>query len=188
MGILVIVIIFILVVRWRRRKRRRQNSMLNTSRESGDLKLKCSDEYKRGHKMNNINSNLMSMHQRNHNHHVPSPRPSPRPPPVPTRPASYTPSAADSMNTLNNSNFDTARNYGSAADELEVSGTLREPIEIPDFLQNVDVQKSPGPMQRHLPAPPAEEEPLLPKQWDPNFAHNYPEGRCRAACKHTKCI
>ena len=43
--------------------------------------------------------------------------PSPRPPPVPNRPASYTPSNHDSLNTLNN--FDNIRNYGSAADELE---------------------------------------------------------------------
>ena len=52
----------------------------------------------------------------------PSPKPSPRPPPVPTRPASYTPSYGDSVNTLNN--FDSVHNYGSAADELENVGTL----------------------------------------------------------------
>ncbi|XP_061184166.1 protocadherin Fat 1-like isoform X2 [Saccostrea echinata] len=43
--------------------------------------------------------------------------PSPQPPPVPNRPASYTPSNHDSLNTLNN--LDNFHNYGSAADELE---------------------------------------------------------------------
>lgn len=43
--------------------------------------------------------------------------PSPLPPPVPNRPASYTPSNHDSLNTLNN--LDNFHNYGSAADDLE---------------------------------------------------------------------
>lgn len=43
--------------------------------------------------------------------------PSPQPPPVPNRPASYTPSNHDSLNTLNN--LDNFHNYGSAADDLE---------------------------------------------------------------------
>ncbi|XP_056011143.1 protocadherin Fat 1-like isoform X5 [Ostrea edulis] len=47
-------------------------------------------------------------------HNIP---PSPQPPPVPNRPASYTPSNHDSLNTLNN--LDNFHNYGSAADELE---------------------------------------------------------------------
>ena len=42
------------------------------------------------------------------------------PPPVPARPASYTPSVAESMNTLNNYGMDAARNYGSAGDDLQV--------------------------------------------------------------------
>ena len=69
----------------------------------------------------------------------PSPKPSPRPPPVPTRPASYTPSYGDSVNTLNN--FDSVHNYGSAADELENVGTLPH-IEVFDtncFVSNLDL-------------------------------------------------
>ncbi len=102
---------------------------------------------------------------------------SPRPPPVPNRPISYTPSTADSLNTLNNVNFDSARNYGSAADELENMGTFREPIQIPEFLTNVDVEKSPATGRAPLPAPPLEKQPLLQKSpgWDPNNL-NYPEG------------
>ena len=91
-----------------------------------------------------------------------------RPPPVPNRPVSYTPSAADSLNTLNNCAFDTARNYGSNGDDLENIGTLREPIEIPDFLRNAEVEKSPVP-GRALPPPPPDEEPLLkPTDWHSN--------------------
>ena len=54
----------------------------------------------------------------------------PIPPPIPTRPASYTPSTHDSVNTLNN--FDTVHNYGSAADDLE---NLH--IYSPEFLKNL---------------------------------------------------
>lgn len=61
------------------------------------------DNYKNGIKKSNVD--------------ITHPPPSPRPPPVPDRPASYTPSNHDSLNTLNN--FDNVRNYGSAADELE---------------------------------------------------------------------
>ncbi|XP_014676997.1 PREDICTED: LOW QUALITY PROTEIN: protocadherin Fat 1-like, partial [Priapulus caudatus] len=45
------------------------------------------------------------------------------PPSVPPRPTSYTPSTHDSVRTLNN--FDSLRNYGSAADELD--GTHKYP-------------------------------------------------------------
>ena len=51
-----------------------------------------------------------------------------QPPPVPNRPVSYTPSTHDSLNVLNN--LDSVRNYGSAADELETTGTRQR---IPDF-------------------------------------------------------
>ncbi len=73
-----------------------------------------------GHIFSLQNLNSHNLNQRNIT--KPSPKPSPRPPPVPTRPASYTPSYGDSVNTINN--FDTIHNYGSAADELENVGML----------------------------------------------------------------
>ena len=58
----------------------------------------------------------------------------PIPPPIPTRPASYTPSTHDSVNTLNN--FDTVHNYGSAADDLENLHNIYSP----EFLKNLTKQ------------------------------------------------
>ena len=77
----------------------------------------------------------------------PSPKPSPRPPPVPTRPASYTPSYGDSVNTLNN--FDSVHNYGSAADELENVGTLPH-IEVFDIKNFVSGSNSVGRNSAHM--------------------------------------
>ncbi|CAH1776950.1 unnamed protein product [Owenia fusiformis] len=125
-GLLLIVIIIVLVVRWRRRKHRNNGDVAHNS-PGGVILNSTKDEAKRQQKQNNID---MGMYQQ-----VP---PSPRPPPVPNRPVSYTPSIhGDSMNTLNN--FDLARNYGSAADDLETLPTV--PIYIPEFLQNLNVQK-----------------------------------------------
>ena len=64
----------------------------------------------------------------------------------------------------------------SAGDELENVGLGH--IEIPEFLQNVDVEKSPTPMRNsyqplHNRTP---DHDKMPKKWDPNFANNYPEG------------
>ena len=103
------------------------------------------------------------------------------PPPVPTRPASYTPSTHDSLNTLNN--FDTVRNYGSAADELESTGIQNLPT-FQEYLQTFH-----GP---HNNIPPAL-VPLLPsnhgsetdsiqkEMFDfeyPNIMDNYTDGKC----------
>ena len=61
-------------------------------------------------------------------------RPTPPPPPVPTRPASYTPSAGGSMNTLDN-----------GLDDLETAPMLHHPIHIPEFLRNLEVNKTVDP-------------------------------------------
>ena len=176
-----IVIIFIVIVRWRRRKRRQRelHMMGANSHETHDFLV--NDNLKPNNKNINCDIDATTCLLQNI---PPSPRtnnmrrPSPPPPPVPTRPASYTPSTADSVHTLNN--FDTLHNYGSAGDELENVG-LNQHIEIPEFLQNVDVEKSPTPMRNHTHAYQplhnrSPEHDKMPKKWDPNFANNYPEG------------
>ena len=55
-----------------------------------------------------------------------------QPPPVPNRPVSYTPSTHDSLNVLNN--LDSVRNYGSAADELETTGTRQRIPDLSEYL------------------------------------------------------
>ena len=186
-ALIIIVIVFIVVVRWRRRTKRRQQA-----RASHDAKRDPKTDYpyeydKLGKHKSNVDGspNNMDAGVQNILGEERSPRPSPRPPPVPLRPASYTPSTHDSINTLNNyNNFDTARNYGSAGDELESMGTIRQPIEIPEFLQNVDIDKpvssnpgSPAPV-RSLPPPPPYEEPAAQAHYAENHNTNdkYKEG------------
>ncbi|GFN75010.1 fat cadherin [Plakobranchus ocellatus] len=112
-----------------------------------------------------------------------------QPPPVPTRPASYTPSTHDSFNALNN--LDGVRDYGSAADELENSGTGPRG-HIPDFYQYVEGYRNPihsssaHPMLRATPPPPlphsragSESDSIQKQPWEfeyPNFLENYMEG------------
>lgn len=93
---------------------------------------------------------------------------SPQPPPLPKRPVSYTPSAAESFNVLNTLNPDIARNYGSAADDLESAGACKR-TDLPVFLQ---AQKSPGTV-RLLPQPPIEEDPTLKELNNLNKVENY---------------
>ncbi len=167
-GLLIVVLVFIIIVRWRRRKRRQGQNRDN------DFMY---DDLKRANKMNNVDTHLSHNIPPSPRNHVHSPPRSPRPPPVPTRPASYTPSMADSMNTLNN--FDSIHNYGSAADELENVGTLPH-IEIPEFLTNLDVEKSPLALKNKPPPPMRfDEERRQGKaaQWDPNMAPNYSKGK-----------
>ena len=181
-GIILIVIIFVLIVRWRRRKRR-QREQQTPNRDSNDFIYNC-DDIKRGNKISNINNKVENVNQ----NIPPSPcniPPSPRPPPVPNRPASYTPSTCDSINTLNN--FDTVRNYGSAADELENVGTLPH-IEIPEFLQNLDMEKGTNsPLRQRAPpprVPNVSEESIQKSHWDdnPNIVGNYMEGKVFLSC------
>jgi protocadherin Fat 1/2/3 len=167
-GLLIIVIIFVVIVRWRKRAKQRQES-----RSKRDGKVEYPYNYDKLDPQGQPNITENSDH----------PPRSPRPPPVPNRPVSYTPSVGDSVNTLNHyNNFDSLRNYGSAGDELESMGTIRQPIEIPEFLQNVDAEKplltasnagSPAPI-RSLPPPPPYESPA---NWDHNTNDRYKEGK-----------
>ena len=149
---------------------------------------------KRSTKLNNTEAAaaLHSMPPSPSPHNVHKPRPSPRPPPVPDRPASYTPSTADSVNTLALNNFDSVRNYGSAADELENIADIRYP-ELPEFLQNLNVDKksslgrSPAPAKKLSgPISSGDNQALHKRLWDPdnpNIADNYVGGTCgRAGC------
>ena len=172
LGVIVIVSVFVIVIYCRRRKKRTRPRevgycMAGADREFIDnihCKVKNIDDSP--HQANNIPMTNLNHHSRN----------SPPPPPVPKRPASYTASTADSMNTMPTCNLDSFRDYGSAADELENMPSVAEPIQIPSFLTNIDPEKSPNP-QRYLP----EEEPLLKHNINPdnlNFAANYPNGKC----------
>lgn len=173
-GLFIVVLVFVLIVRWRRRKRRQRELHMVGANHDDYL---VNDNLKPNNK--NINCDIdattcllqnIPPSPRNMNNR----RPSPPPPPVPTRPASYTPSVADSVHTLNN--FDTLHNYGSAGDELENIG-LQHPIEIPEFLQNVDVEKSPAAKKNSFkPHKGSSDHAKLQKKWDPNFANNYHEG------------
>ncbi|XP_071125252.1 protocadherin Fat 1-like isoform X4 [Mytilus edulis] len=105
-GIIVLAFLFVAIQCIRRRQNSRYgNITLGIPTDETDVMLRSlkEDNCKNGIKKSNVD--------------ITHPPPSPRPPPVPDRPASYTPSNHDSLNTLNN--FDNVRNYGSAADELE---------------------------------------------------------------------
>ena len=108
---------------------------------------------------------------------------------------SYTPSTHDSLNVLNN--LDSVRNYGSAADELETTGTRQR---IPDFSEYLASFHS-APAGSHsrpsnassiapsLPPPPpsnpnSDTESLQKAPWEfeyPNILGSY-EGDCLPAC------
>ncbi|XP_052280093.1 protocadherin Fat 1-like isoform X4 [Dreissena polymorpha] len=142
-GLIIIVLILVFArVMWQRRKRRhRQNSTGGVAHDTPDVYLNLLKDDKHKYKAENLVENV------NNRRKTP---PSPMPPPVPNRPASYTPSARDSIHTLNN--FDQLRNcnYGSAADDLE------NPRNIPPY--NVDFQtfgpvRSVASVQPTLPAP-----------------------------------
>ncbi|KAK3099997.1 hypothetical protein FSP39_013258 [Pinctada imbricata] len=105
-GLIFLAFLFVIVQCIRRhRHRRRGRGNLHVRCDDGETEvmLKGISDYKKGCKVSQCDISI--------------PPPSPCPPPVPNRPASYTPSNHDSLNTLNN--FDNVRNYGSAADDLE---------------------------------------------------------------------
>ncbi|XP_069130301.1 protocadherin Fat 1-like isoform X4 [Argopecten irradians] len=107
-ALILLAFLFVLIQCYRRRKNRRRGHGNRHNSEERDMMLRGMKDDK---KCKVSSFDLPSLHMQN----IP---PSPRPPPVPNRPVSYTPSNhADSLNTLNN--FDTVRNYGSAADDLE---------------------------------------------------------------------
>ena len=106
--------------------------------------------------------------------------PSPQPPPVPNRPASYTPSTHDSLNTLNN--FDTVRNYGSAADELENIHNIPYALE---YLQTFSPPRSIASIPPTLPPPPpsnpaSDTDSIQKEPWEfacQNILQNYVSGK-----------
>ncbi|KAK3597674.1 hypothetical protein CHS0354_040047 [Potamilus streckersoni] len=143
-GMLFVVIIFVLVryVRMRRREKQRRRNVnagaTNTETEVFLNSLKSDS--------NGFGSDKFIAKKPNRKN-----PPSPQPPPVPNRPASYTPSTHDSLNTLNN--FDSARNYGSAAEELENCHNI--PYNL-DFLQTFSAPppRSVASIAPSLPPPP----------------------------------
>ncbi|XP_033742919.1 LOW QUALITY PROTEIN: protocadherin Fat 1-like [Pecten maximus] len=107
-ALILLAFLFVMIQCYRRRNNRRRGHGNRHNSEERDMMLRGMKDDK---KCKVSSFDLPSLHMQN----IP---PSPRPPPVPNRPVSYTPSNhADSLNTLNN--FDTVRNYGSAADDLE---------------------------------------------------------------------
>ena len=140
--IILIVIIFVIIMRCRLNRRRRRG--LETTQA----------EYSYNNMMSHNKSSKISEEESTANfmHHnippdTPMLPPSPHPPPVlPPRPASYTPSnAGGSVNTLNN--------FDNIPDEVQNMSTITQPIEIPAFMQNVDVEKPPE-AREMCPAPP----------------------------------
>ena len=111
-GILLVVLIFLLVRIWRRKKQQRRQGNITggVANDGTEVYLNLLKDEKNSYKA----ENTLKVDNMNNKRKNP---PSPKPPPVPDRPASYTPSGHESINTLNN--FDCLRNYGSAADELE---------------------------------------------------------------------
>lgn len=173
--LLIAALIVIFVCRCHRQKQRRRNLEQRCKLDDGDMFDKHPSQELRE---NGRNVLLMSSLDRSNHEHDRSdspeadpPKPSPQPPPLPRRPVSYTPSAADSFNTLNVLNADVARNYGSAADDLENAGTCKR-TETPVFLQNCEVQKSPRTV-RMLPKPPIDEDPTLKNLNNLNKVENY---------------
>lgn len=177
--LLLLVGITIAIIKWRRRRRHRKKRSERERHDNDgatDPFLNSNDDITREKQRNRMNHHQMNVNhhqQQQHANIVPPPPPSPRqrPPPLPARPVSYTPSNAESMNTLSTPHFDSARDYGSAADELENIGTLSQPIHIPEFLTNVDVDK---PLQPQSPAPPPRNVHV--DTLDPNYA-DYPDSK-----------
>lgn len=171
-GLLVIALIVIFVCRCHRQKQRRRRLEERCKLDDGDLLDKHQNQELRENGRNVLLMSSLSRsnheHDRSDSPEVDPPKPSPQPPPLPRRPVSYTPSAADSFNTLNVLNADVARNYGSAADDLENAGTCKR-TEAPIFLQNCEVQKSP----RVLPKVPIDEDPTLKNLNNLNKVENY---------------
>lgn len=150
-GIILVVMIFVSWRVWRRRKRdrRRRNVAAGIADDSSELMLNglmkdTSSDLKR-----KVSNPDLSVPIRN----IPS-----QPPPVPNRPASYTPSTHDSLNVLNN--LDSVRNYGSAADDLETTGTRQH---IPDFTEYLaSFSAPPGSRSHSRPSNPSSIAPSLP--------------------------
>ena len=175
--VLVAIIVVICRVHHSKKNARKKQHRLAAGNDNSDGVtdpfLQSNDEISREKQRNKMNSHQLAV-----SNHTPNIPPSPanrhhhhnRPPPLPARPVSYTPSNADSMNTLNNCNYDCANNYGSAGDDLDNIATLSQPIQIPEFLTNVDVDKDKSP-------PPPPRKLHNTDNIDPNYAHNYPDSK-----------
>ncbi|XP_064636197.1 protocadherin Fat 1-like isoform X4 [Lineus longissimus] len=178
-GLLIIVIIIVVVCRWKRRRyaRHRHLDGEGSHARSNDIILNHTSDFKSG-KMSNLDVATSK-----NNPNIP---PSPKPPPIPNRPASYCPSGQDSMHTLNN--FDTIRNYGSAADELE--SIHNQPI-YTEFLQNLNLNQN---LQKHLQRAPyntdgSDSDSLCKPQWEldyPNIVENLDRGKWHLPDKYLK--
>ena len=167
--IIVVILVIVRVMCQRRKRRHRQNITGGVAHDTPDVYLNLLKNDKHKYKAENLVENV------NNRRKTP---PSPTPPPVPNRPASYTPSARDSIHTLNN--FDQLRNcnYGSAADDLE------NPRNIPPY--NVDFQtfgpvRSVASVQPTLPAPlsASDSDSLQKEPWEracQNILQNYMSG------------
>ena len=167
-GLFVIVILLIGVRFWYQKKQARRRPPHSRSRLADNVILNSAHDELKQHKLSNTDLNL------------PQRCPSPQPPPVPNRPASYTPSNHDSLNTLNN--FDAVRNYGSAADQLENPHNI--PVYTFDHLQTFSpYPRNCASIAPSLPPPPpsnsaSDTDSIQKPNWDldyPNILENYPE-------------
>ncbi|XP_067663318.1 protocadherin Fat 1-like isoform X2 [Haliotis asinina] len=169
-GLIFIVLIFVMCRMWRRKKRERRRNNITSGIASGDDEIQYHGMKEHEMKRKLSNPDMAAVHTY-----------TPQPPPVPTRPASYTPSTHDSLNTLNN--FDTVRNYGSAADELETTGIHNIPT-FQEYLQTFQSSHRSSPIiPSVLPPPPRSNAPsdtdsIQKQPWEfeyPNILENYPE-------------
>ncbi|XP_046380464.2 protocadherin Fat 1-like isoform X3 [Haliotis rufescens] len=169
-GLIFIVLIFVMCRMWRRKKRERRRNNITPGIASGDDEIQYHGMKEHEMKRKLSNPDMAAVHTY-----------TPQPPPVPTRPASYTPSTHDSLNTLNN--FDTVRNYGSAADELETTGIHNIPT-FQEYLQTFQSSHRSSPViPSTLPPPPRSNAPsdsdsIQKQPWEfeyPNILENYSE-------------
>ncbi|CAI9732107.1 protocadherin Fat 1 isoform X3 [Octopus vulgaris] len=168
--LIVIVIILIAIRFWYQKKQSHRRILAPNPRLANNVIMSDPDDLKHS-KLSNPDLHLGISHC----------PPSPQPPPVPNRPASYTPSNHDSsLNTLNN--FDTVRNYGSAADQLENVHNI--PVYSCDHLQTFSPYPRNGAsVPPSLPPPPpsnsaSDTDSIQKPTWEldyPNILENYTE-------------
>lgn len=159
---------------WRRKKqqRRRANVTPGIANDGTEVYLNLLKNDKHNYKA----ENMLKVDNINNKRKTP---PSPQPPPVPDRPASYTPSARDSINTLNN--FDHLRSctYGSAADDLEHAPNIPYNLE---YLQTFAPPRSVASIQPTVTGqPPQSDSDSVQKEpWEfacQNILQNYMSGK-----------
>lgn len=168
-SVLFVIVILLIGVRfWYQKKQARRRPPHSRSCLADNVIRNSAHDELKSHKLSNTEL------------HLPQRCPSPQPPPVPNRPASYTPSNHDSVNTLNN--FDAVRNYGSAADQLENPHNI--PVYTFDHLQTfTPYPRNCASIAPSLPPPPpsnsaSDTDSIQKPHWDsdyPNILENYPE-------------